>query len=1242
MKRIYTLFIICSLTVGSWAQTQQGVVKTKGRMVNGKHVAGQGLSGATVTILGRNAVQSQTNGGFSFPIPNKTFMLQGVQKNGYQLVDPDATRKAYQYSPNTFYIVMETPDQQSEDKLAAERKIRRTLQRQLQQREDELEELKAQNKLTQEEYRKAMQQLYNDQQNNEKLIADMAKEYAEMDYDQMDELNRQISDAILNGELTKADSLLRTKGDVNSRIAEVRKAQRAEAQEEAKLAQRQENLPASKEGTKKRLEDLAQDCKNYFDRFKISNQHDSAAYYIELRVELDTTRAEWSYAAGNFNQWYMENHSKAINYYQRSLRIELSKGEAGQRAVAAIYYNMGCIYMIQHKLSESFEYHKKALEIRRKLLGDSATVTALSYSRVGRVYQEMGDLSKSMEYFTKSLKIGEINSDSGLIAAAYCALGNVYYIKNDLKNAWIYYNKSLKYHENGDSLYMTETYHGIEKIFVKQNKFSEALDVCHKILNIYQKEYGIHHSSVASCYSEMGYIYTCMGNIPIALKYLHEALKIDEDIYGKNSVDIASDIDNIGYAYREKEDYNQALLYYKRAMELLDTMPNDDGINSNRINNLKSISLIHIGDVYSMQGKYKLSSDCYEKSLCLKRNLYDEKHSEIADLYCRIGQNYYNQDRLQKAIEYYNKALDIQYAIYGKRHSEVANTYMLLGTTNHKLGNKSVALDYLFDAVNTLKSVLGTEDVNQARCYMHIANINSENDSLYLAYRLKALKIQKEVLSERNIEMAHNLVSISLRYLQMNDIENALKYAQEGMSIEKEIYGDLHSEIADMYLIYGIASGSRNEHEQAINYFLKRLDIETKLYGENSFVLAYTYSTIATEYQNTGDYKKAGDYYEKALSIQKDSLGEKHEKNISLYNNLGDVYYHQELFEKAIEKYQKALDIQKALREDDDIEVARNYIKIGRILVEKNGDYVKAVEYCKKALIVGAPILGENNYEVAESYKYLGYSYWGIGDSISAIKSFEQMLNICIAINGENHISVAEVCTGLGNLYYERNDFIQAVDNYEKVIKILEQTSLEEENAISNYADLCNKIGTVYYRLNEFERSEYAFGKSLDLYRSLYNDHKDEYYEQFLNVLFSSGGVFALNKKYDKAYLINKELISYVIKEYKNAPSQIADTYSECLNNQSYYAIMLKKYTEAEQYAREGLQIDSTKHILFTNLAAALLFQGKYAEAEKIYRQYKEELKESFLGDFKQFAEAGVIPKEYEVDVEKIKQMLNK
>ena len=59
------------------------------------------------------------------------------------------------------------------------------------------------------------------------------------------------------------------------------------------------------------------------------------------------------------------------------------------------------------------------------------------------------------------------------------------------------------------------------------------------------------------------------------------------------------------------------------------------------------------------------------------------------------------------------------------------------------------------------------------------------------------------------------------------------------------------------------------------------------------------------------------------------------------------------------------------------------------------------------------------------------------------------------------------------------------------------------------------------------------------------------------------------------------------------------------------------------------------------NLAALYRQNQQLTEAETIYRQFKDKLKEGFLDDFKRWAEVGVIPKEYEADVEKIKKMLN-
>ena len=192
MKRIFLFLVIALIaTISVTAQTQKGVVKTRGKMINGQHVPGKGLPGAVVSIKGQNDVGvKNNNGSFSFPVEEKRFVVDSVKKKDYELVDADAAPKTYTYSTDTLFLIMETPEQAMQDKLSSERKIRRTLQRQLQERENEIETLKAENRISQQEYQQALQKLYADQESNEKLISEMAKRYSTLDYDQMDEFYR--------------------------------------------------------------------------------------------------------------------------------------------------------------------------------------------------------------------------------------------------------------------------------------------------------------------------------------------------------------------------------------------------------------------------------------------------------------------------------------------------------------------------------------------------------------------------------------------------------------------------------------------------------------------------------------------------------------------------------------------------------------------------------------------------------------------------------------------------------------------------------------------------------------------------------------------------------------------------------------------------------------------------------------------------------------------------------------------
>ena len=252
-------------------------------MINGKYVPGSGLPGAIVSIKDRNDVGvKNADGSFSFPANGTQYMVQAVNKAGYALVDADAVPKSYTYSSNPIYLVMETPEQITQDKLDSERKIRRTLQRQLQEREDEIEALKAENKISQQKYQEELQKLYADQENNEKLISEMAKRYSELDYDQIDEFYRQVNNYIEQGELTKADSLLRSRGDLKSQIEKNIKDGEIIQQEKEKVQRAESAHDYDKE-------ELAHRSYGYYETFKMQHQNDSAAYYIELRSKFDTT-----------------------------------------------------------------------------------------------------------------------------------------------------------------------------------------------------------------------------------------------------------------------------------------------------------------------------------------------------------------------------------------------------------------------------------------------------------------------------------------------------------------------------------------------------------------------------------------------------------------------------------------------------------------------------------------------------------------------------------------------------------------------------------------------------------------------------------------------------------------------------------------------------------------------------------------------------------------------------------------
>ena len=268
-----------------------------------------------------------------------------------------------------------------------------------------------------------------------------------------------------------------------------------------------------------------------------------------------------------------------------------------------------------------------------------------------------------------------------------------------------------------------------------------------------------------------------------------------------------------------------------------------------------------------------------------------------------------------------------------------------------------------------------------------------------------------------------------------------------------------------------------------------------------------------------------------------------------------------------------------------------------------------------------------------------------------------------------------------------QNQFAEAETYYKIYIK--KQLLLSKTNPQiyeSALGDSYNNLANLYYVTQRFADSEQMFNSALEIYKRLMGENSFIYGQRLANCLFglansqvkqekyteaispfeqalefykkeaeqgksidyytkimsSLDQLYGQEKKYSQAYQCFKRNIPLLKTIYRSDKNNYAELLKSILVSQSFYSIFEKQYVEAENYSKDALEVDSTKHVVYGNLAAALLFQGKYQEAEKIYRQYKSELKEDFLSDFEEFSKAGVIPKHREEDVEKIKQLLLK
>ena len=242
----------------------------------------------------------------------------------------------------------------------------------------------------------------------------------------------------------------------------------------------------------------------------------------------------------------------------------------------------------------------------------------------------------------------------------------------------------------------------------------------------------------------------------------------------------------------------------------------------------------------------------------------------------------------------------------------------------------------------------------------------------------------------------------------------------------------------------------------------------------------------------------------------------------------------------------------------------------------------------------------------------------------------------------------AKALSELADLYYDTQRVEESETLYLEALEIFKR--LEKDDPQTYDPDLVatlSSLAIMYYKAQRFMESESMYLDALTIYRHLAQINPQVYEPRLATSLYSLGLIYWKQDQHLQAIPIFEEALEHYRtlvlhnpshKRWYNNTIQLLTQLYQTQSSQCLYAGQLEK---AEQYARKTLSMDSTQIVTNTSLAAALLFQGKYDEAETVYRQYKNELREAFLQGFIDFKAAGIIPEERKNDVERITKMLN-
>ncbi|CAF1454048.1 unnamed protein product [Rotaria magnacalcarata] len=196
----------------------------------------------------------------------------------------------------------------------------------------------------------------------------------------------------------------------------------------------------------------------------------------------------------------------------------------------------------------------------------------------------------------------------------------------------------------------------------------------------------------------------------------------------------------LGWGKKDHGQYNEALSFYEKSLEIYQKALPDDHLNLGTMCN-------NIGQVYYMMGDYSKALEFYGTSLKIREKALPSTHLDLADTYLDFSACYEKLGVYETALKTLQNAYKIQQETFDEGNPAFSFTYSWYKRVYRGLKEYSKALDYFEKFLAIDRKTLPEKHPDFGLTYSNIGDIHRVMGDYEkaLAFHHKALNIQETV-----------------------------------------------------------------------------------------------------------------------------------------------------------------------------------------------------------------------------------------------------------------------------------------------------------------------------------------------------------------------------------------------------------------------------------------------------------------------------------------------------------------